>query len=162
MVGVASGQSDCQGKVGSYAYDLTPLARRIGAVDLQATDSRGWTYYYRVCGVVSNKLCQSDDDMTPAVCQTDSRVPAHWYGDCGNQKTATFTTRARTGVFSFIAENPFLTYNLQFVSKYACPTIVASPSPAPPSRDNACCLYQFDSDPNMTRTLCASKLPKEQ
>jgi hypothetical protein len=31
MVGVASGQSDCQGKVGGYAYDLTPLARRIGA-----------------------------------------------------------------------------------------------------------------------------------
>jgi hypothetical protein len=63
------------------------------------------------------------------------------------------------GVFSFIAENPFLTYNLQFVSKYACPTIVSSPSLAPSSRDNACCLYQFDSDPNMTRTLCASKCP---
>jgi hypothetical protein len=29
MVGVASGQSDCQGKVGSYAYDLTPLAREL-------------------------------------------------------------------------------------------------------------------------------------
>jgi hypothetical protein len=92
LMGVASGQSDCQGKVGGYAYDLTPLARRIGAVDLQATDSRGWTYYYRVCGVVSNKLCQTGDDVTPAVCQTDSRVPAHWYGDCGNQKTATFSS----------------------------------------------------------------------
>jgi hypothetical protein len=32
-----SAQSDCQGKVGAYAYDLRPLAGKIGNVDLQAT-----------------------------------------------------------------------------------------------------------------------------
>ncbi|ELR15066.1 uncharacterized protein ACA1_214950, partial [Acanthamoeba castellanii str. Neff] len=69
------------------------------------------------------------------------------------------------GVFSFASENPVKTYNLQYVSKYACPIGVPTPSPslspnpAPPCKGNACCLYQFDSDPTMTRTLCATKCP---
>jgi hypothetical protein len=91
MAGAASGQSDCRGKVGGYAYDLTPLAQKLGAVDLQTRDGGNppQNYYYRVCGVVSNNFCQTVDDMTPAVCQKDTRIPAEFH-DCGNQKTARF------------------------------------------------------------------------
>ena len=35
------------------------------------------------------------------------------------------------GSFSFVAENPTLTYTLQYVSKYACPTN-PQPSGTPP------------------------------
>jgi hypothetical protein len=77
--------------VGGYAYDLTPLAQKLGAVDLQTQDTRSQTYYYRVCGVVSNNFCQTVDDMTPAVCQKDTRIPAEFH-DLGNQKTATFSS----------------------------------------------------------------------
>jgi hypothetical protein len=89
MILAASGQSDCKGKVGNYNYDLTPLAQKLGAVDLQTQDTTGQVYYYRVCGVVSNNFCQTVDDMTPAVCQKDTRIPAEFH-DCGNQKTARF------------------------------------------------------------------------
>src|SRR5690606_27762962 len=82
LAGAASGQTDCRGKVGNYAYDLTPLAQKLGAVDLQTQDTTGQTYYYRVCGVVSNNFCQTVDDMTPAVCQKDTRIPAEFH-DCG-------------------------------------------------------------------------------
>merc|ERR1712225_57932 len=58
MILAASAQSDCKGKVGNYNYDLTPLAQKLGAVDLQTQDSTGQTYFYRVCGVVSNTFCQ--------------------------------------------------------------------------------------------------------
>ena len=75
--------------MGNANYDLTQLAQKIGAVDLQTQDSTGQSYYYRVCGVVSNNFCQTVDDMTPAVCQKDSRIPAEFH-DCGNQKTARF------------------------------------------------------------------------
>jgi hypothetical protein len=75
--------------VGAYAYDLSPLASKIGAVDLQATDNTNQVYYYRVCGVVSSSFCQTVTDNTPAVCQKDSRIPSE-YHDSGSQKTATF------------------------------------------------------------------------
>ncbi|ELR21874.1 uncharacterized protein ACA1_029530 [Acanthamoeba castellanii str. Neff] len=180
MAGAASGQSDCRGKVGGYAYDLTPLAQKLGAVDLQTQDTRSQNYYYRVCGVVSNNFCQTVDDMTPAVCQKDSRIPAEFH-DLGNQKTATFSSlpnrpddagftlsysggqdgRASKidfvcdpskdpGEFSFLQEDPIKTYDLQYVSN---PSL--SPNPVPPCMGSACCLYQFGSDPTMTRTLCA-------
>merc|ERR1712093_868519 len=146
LAGAASGQSDCRGKVGNYNYDLTQLAQKLGAVDLQTQDTNNppQTYYYRVCGVVSNNFCQTVDDMTPAVCQKDSRIPAEFH-DCGNQKTATFSSlpnrpdndgfalsytggqdgRAARfyfvcdpskdpGVLSFYNENPIKTYNLQY------------------------------------------------
>jgi len=154
MILAASGQNDCKGKVGNYNYDLTELAKKIGAVDLQTQDTNQppQTYYYRVCGVVSNNFCQTVDDMTPAVCQKDSRIPAEFH-DCGNQKTARFQrlpsggddagfTLSYTGgqdgraamiyfkcdkskdpgVLSFVKEDPIKTYDLQYVSKYACPT----------------------------------------
>jgi len=41
LAGAASGQTDCRGKVGNYAYDLTPLAQKLGAVDLQTQDTTG-------------------------------------------------------------------------------------------------------------------------
>jgi hypothetical protein len=154
MILAASGQSDCKGKVGKYEYDLTPLAQKLGAVDLQTQDGGNppQTYYYRVCGVVSNNFCQTVDDMTPAVCQKDTRIPAEFH-DCGNQKTARFQklpsgsdsdgfTLSYTGgqdgrasmiyfkcdkskdpgVFSFVKEDPVKTYDLQYLSKWACPT----------------------------------------
>jgi len=39
MILAASGQSDCKGKVGNYNYDLTQLAQKLGAVDLQTQDT---------------------------------------------------------------------------------------------------------------------------
>jgi hypothetical protein len=97
LAGAASGQSDCQGKVGGYAYDLTQLAQKFdyppidGAVDLQTQDNSGQTYFYRVCGVVDPTFCQTRDDPTPAVCQKDLRIPARFH-DLGSQKTATFSS----------------------------------------------------------------------
>jgi hypothetical protein len=85
---MVSAQSDCQGKVGAYAYDLRPLAGKIGNVDLQATYNSN-VYYYRVCGVVSSSFCQTVADDTPAVCHKDSLIPAQ-YHDLGSQKTAKF------------------------------------------------------------------------
>jgi hypothetical protein len=68
------------------------------------------------------------------------------------------------GVFSYVKEDPTKTYTLEFVSKYACPIIEPTPSPsqnpAPPHKGNTCCLYQFNSDPTMTRTLCATQCPQ--
>ena len=89
VAAAAEGQNDCTGNVGDYEYDLTQLAQTIGGVDLQATDPAGNTYYYRVCGVVSNIFCQTVQDQTPAVCQKDTRAPAE-YHDCGDQSTAWF------------------------------------------------------------------------
>jgi hypothetical protein len=77
------------GNVGDYEYDLTELAQRIGGVDLQTTNPAGNTYYYRVCGIVSKTFCQTVDDLTPAVCQKDTRIPPE-YRDCGGQSTASF------------------------------------------------------------------------
>jgi len=189
MLAGASGQSDCQGQVGDFAYDLTPLAQKLGGVDQQATDSLGQTYYYQVCGVVTNNFCQSVGDMTPAVCQKDVSSPAD-YHDCGNQRTASFQqlpdaadsdgfTLSFTGgeagrasriyfkcdkskdpgVFSFGQEDPIKTYDFQYVSRYACPVSPSSSPTPPPSRSEACCLYQANSDPDKTRTLCAVKCP---
>jgi len=151
MVLAASAQADCKGKVGKYEYDLTALAAKIGAVDLQATDSSNQVYYYRVCGVVSSSFCQTVTDNTPAVCQKDSRIPAQ-YHDCGSQKTAKFQKlpsgsessgftlafsggeedraamiyfkcdeKVDNGVLKFVKEDPVKTYDLEYVSKYACP-----------------------------------------
>jgi hypothetical protein len=54
MVAEVSAQSDCQGNVGAYAYDLRPLA----GVGLQATDNTNQVYYYRVC-VASSTSCSA-------------------------------------------------------------------------------------------------------
>ncbi len=85
----ATGQNDCGGNVGDYKYDLTELAQWIGGVDLQATDLTSNTYYYRVCGIVSETFCQTVTDLTPAVCQKDMSVLFE-YHDCGDQCTAWF------------------------------------------------------------------------
>ncbi|ELR24217.1 uncharacterized protein ACA1_271960, partial [Acanthamoeba castellanii str. Neff] len=74
MAHAVLGGSDCQGKVGAYSYDLSPLARQLGDNDV-VLDDWGNTYFYSVCGVVSNTFCQTVDDMTPAVCQKDQRQP---------------------------------------------------------------------------------------
>jgi hypothetical protein len=152
MVFAASAQADCKGKVGKFEYDLSPLAAKIGAVDLQATDNTNQVYFYRVCGVVSSSFCQTVTDNTPAVCQKDSRIPAQ-YHDCGSQKTAKFQRlpsgsesdgftlafsggeedRAamvyfkcdrskEVGTLKFVKEDPIKTYDLEYSTKYACPT----------------------------------------
>jgi hypothetical protein len=87
LAAVSWAQSDCQGKVGAYAYDLRPLAAKLGNVDLQAYDSAQRVYYYHVCGAVRG--CQTMTDSTPATCQKDSRIPAQ-YHDLGNKRTARF------------------------------------------------------------------------
>jgi hypothetical protein len=89
LVAAAAGQSDCSGNVGDYEYDLTELAKRIGGVDLQATDPAGNTYYYRVCGVVGDNFCQTVDGLMPAVCQKDASIPPAYHG-CGDRSTAWF------------------------------------------------------------------------
>jgi hypothetical protein len=90
LAAVSWAQSDCQGKVGAYAYDLRPLASLIGpVVDLWTTDDLNQVYIYHVCGVVSNSFCQTILDSTPATCMKDLRVPAQ-YHDLGNQMTAKF------------------------------------------------------------------------
>jgi hypothetical protein len=69
------GQTDCCSKVGNYTYDLTPLAQKLGAVDLQMWDSRSQTYYYHVCRVVSNNFCQTVEDLMP---KAHSAIPFHF------------------------------------------------------------------------------------
>jgi hypothetical protein len=59
------------------------------------------------------------------------------------------------GKFSFIEENPIKTYDLEFVSKYACPV---GPAPPPPS-EATCCLYLLNRDPAVAKTLCSSHCP---
>ncbi len=81
-----AGQPDCQGSVGHYNYDLSPLAN---GQELTVTDSRGQAYYYKVCGVVDNQFCLTTSDSTPAVCQKDANAPPE-YHDCGSQSTAQF------------------------------------------------------------------------
>ncbi len=49
-----AGQPDCQGSMGQYYSDLSPLAN---GQELMVTDSRGQAYYYKVCGVVDNQFC---------------------------------------------------------------------------------------------------------
>jgi hypothetical protein len=47
MVIAGSAQADCKGKVGNFEYNLSPLAAKIGAVDLQATNNAtNQVYYY--------------------------------------------------------------------------------------------------------------------
>jgi hypothetical protein len=90
LAAVSLAESDCQGKVGAYAYDLRPLASLIGpVVDLWTTDEKNQVFIYHVCGVVSNNFCQTVTDSTPATCMKDSRVPAQ-YHDLGSQRTAKF------------------------------------------------------------------------
>jgi hypothetical protein len=43
------------------------------------------------------------------------------------------------------------------VSKHACPVIVG-PTP-PPIRDDTCCLYTYNADRRLTKTLCSSACP---
>jgi hypothetical protein len=89
LVGVVvEAQTDCRGVVGAYAYDLTPLARKLGDTDLQTTDSRDQVYYYRVCGVVAAEHC--DDVTTAAVCQKEGSVPNARYHYLGLPITAQF------------------------------------------------------------------------
>jgi hypothetical protein len=86
MALTVSGARDCQGRVGSSSYDLAPLERELRGQDVTASGA-GNTYYYSVCGVVSNPVCQTSTDNVPAVCQRDS---VGQYHDCGSQHTARF------------------------------------------------------------------------
>jgi hypothetical protein len=89
MVVAGSAQADCKGKVGDFEHNLLPLAAKISAVDLQATNSStGQVYYYQVCGTMSLIFCQNVANNTPAVCQKDSHNPAQYHSS--NQKTAKF------------------------------------------------------------------------
>jgi hypothetical protein len=56
------------------------------------------------------------------------------------------------------------TYNLEYRSKYACPTNsvptpTPTPTPTPPSKGDLCCLYVYYPNPSVTKTLCASACP---
>ena len=86
LLKATAGQPDCQGSVGHYNYDLSPLAN---GQELMVTDTRGQAYYYKVCGVVDNQFCLTTSDSTPAVCQKDANAPPE-YHDCGSQTTAQF------------------------------------------------------------------------
>jgi len=86
MALAVSGQNDCKGKVGSYSYDLSGLAKKLGNAEVSVVDPSGQTYYYKPCGWVSSNIqCQTATDTTPAVCQKDNRGQ---YNDCGSQSTA--------------------------------------------------------------------------
>jgi len=78
-----SGQSDCQGKVGSTSYSLASLSGR----DMSADDTRRQRYSYKVCGSIANQACFTPTDQKPAICQTDANNPPG-YHDCGSQTTA--------------------------------------------------------------------------
>jgi hypothetical protein len=85
-----AGQTDCQGSMGQYYSDLSPLAN---GQELMVTDSRGQAYYYKVCGVVDNQFCLAAPSrrviLPLAVCQKDANAPPE-YHDCGSQTTAQF------------------------------------------------------------------------
>jgi hypothetical protein len=87
----ASAESDCQGRLGDYNYDLSPLAAYLAdSVDVSLGDysSSSYTYAYAVCGVVPG-YCETADGMEEtAVCERD--VDAGVYRSCGDRSTADF------------------------------------------------------------------------
>jgi hypothetical protein len=87
----ALAQSDCQGRLGDYYYDLSPLATYLASnVDVSPGDysSFSYTYAYAVCGVVPG-YCETADGMNEtAVCERD--FDAGIYRSCGDRSTAAF------------------------------------------------------------------------
>jgi hypothetical protein len=81
---------DCQGKVGDFSYDLNALVQQLGSAELTTADPQNQVYYYKPCGKVSNELCQTATDTSPAVCQKDVSKPPQ-YHDLGSQTTATWS-----------------------------------------------------------------------
>lgn len=59
-------------------------------------------------------------------------------------------------MLAFLKEDPILTYNLQYSTKYACPLPTPTPTPTP-SRDHTCCFYADKADKRLTKTICSSK-----
>jgi hypothetical protein len=58
-----------------------------------------------------------------------------------------------TGMLAFLKEDPIMTYNLQFSTKYACPVLMLMPAP---SRHHTCCLYADKTQLHVTKTICSS------
>jgi hypothetical protein len=82
---VVMAMPDCEGKLGGFYYDLSPLAAQLNYREVSTTDLFGRNYYYNVCGTVNQPYCATNHDISPAVCQTLYNGSA---ADCGSRITA--------------------------------------------------------------------------
>jgi hypothetical protein len=169
----------CKGNVGTYSYDITKLAAAV-TTDQTCIDANQNLYYFRPCRVLQNEDCKNTEP-SPGVCQRDTRRPPA-YHDLGSITTAAFSQlpngdaaagflltytggeEDRLVDIQFIcdksipgtgylqcgnpAEQPGKHYHLVWRTSYACPQGNV------PTNELYCCLYQFSSNPELTKVLC--------
>jgi len=96
LVSFSLGQNgpDCQGNVGGFKYDLTPLVRATNGAQWSAKDYSGNTFLYRPCNTVIESSCKSlnPPDDWPAVCMKDTRKVSLFH-DCGSQNQTNWSQR---------------------------------------------------------------------